>query len=84
MKHITANTAQQEFNNLLDTVIECGEAISIATDKGAAILVSEDEWSGIHETLYLMSLPGMYESIIEGTKTPISECIPLSEVWDDV
>jgi PHD/YefM family antitoxin component YafN of YafNO toxin-antitoxin module len=84
MKHITANTAGQDFDRLLENVIEYGEAVSIATDKGSAILVSEDEWSGLHETLYLMSIPGVYESIIEGSKTPVSECIPLSEVWDDV
>ena len=84
MKHITANTAQQDFSRLLENVIEYGEAVSIATDKGSAILVSEEEWGGLHEALYLMSIPGMYESITEGAKTPISECIPLSEVWGDV
>ena len=36
------------------------------------------------DTAYLNSIPGMADSIREGIETPLTECIPLSDVWDDV
>ena len=73
MKHITANTARKDFDGLIDAVIEFGESVSIATDKGAAILISQEEWSGLQETLYLQSIPGMVESIKAAREAPASE-----------
>ena len=73
MQHVTANTAQKDFAGLLDTVIEFGESVSIATDKGAAILVSQEEYAGLLETLYLQSIPGMVESIKAARESPASE-----------
>ena len=75
MGHMTANVVQRDFNAVLDSVIKHGDTISIATDDGAAILVNQDEWNGMIETLYLQSVPGMKESIMEGKATPISECL---------
>jgi len=62
-------------------VITQGGKVSIATDRGAAILVSQEEWDDIMETIYLQSIPGMAESIREGKATPISECLD-SIGWD--
>ena len=73
MKHITANTARNDFDGLLYNVIELGETVSIATDAGAAILVSQEEWSGLQETIYLQSIPGFVESVKEARDTPASE-----------
>ena len=73
MQHITASTARKDFDGLLDTVIDLGESVSIATDKGAAILISQEEWNGLLETLYLQSIPGLVESIKEARETPASE-----------
>jgi len=73
MKHITFNTAREDFDGLFKAVIELGESVSIAADKGAAILVSQDEWSGLLETLYLQSIPGMTESIKNAREAPASE-----------
>jgi len=81
MKHITANTAQRDFESILSHVVNQGDPVSIATDEGAAILVSEIDWSGLLETLYLQSIPGMAESIMEGKAMPISECLD-SVGWD--
>ena len=80
MKHVTANTARKEFDGLLNTVIELGESVSIATDKGAAILVNQEEWSGLLETLYLQSIPGMVESIKATAAEPLTDGIDASEV----
>ena len=81
MSPITASMAQRNFNEILDSVIKNGDTISIATDDGAAILVNQDEWNGMIETLYLQSIPGMKESIIEGKATPLGECLD-SVGWD--
>ncbi|MCJ7664923.1 MAG: type II toxin-antitoxin system Phd/YefM family antitoxin [Desulfobacterales bacterium] len=42
--------------------------------RNSAVLVSEEDWRAIQETLYLTSIPGMRESIQEGLKTPVEEC----------
>jgi PHD/YefM family antitoxin component YafN of YafNO toxin-antitoxin module len=81
MNHMTASTVQKDFDLILDCVINQGDAVSIATDDGAAILVNQDDWNGLIETLYLQSIPGMKESIMEGKATPLSECLD-SVGWD--
>jgi len=73
MKHITANTARNDFDGLLYDVIELGESISIATDTGAAILINQEEWSGLQETIYLQSIPGLVDSINKAREAPASE-----------
>ena len=81
MRHITLNTALENFDGLFNAVIELGESVSIATDKGAAVLVSQEEWSGLLETLYLQSIPGLTESIKEAREAPAKE--RLEDVgWD--
>ena len=75
MNHLTAEKAEKDFSTLLDYVIKLGDTYSIATENGAAILVSQEEWNGMLETLYLQSIPGMRESILEGKQTPLSECL---------
>ena len=81
MTHITINTALKDFSLILDNVIAQGDTVSIATDNGSAILVSQDEWNSMVETLYLQNIPGMAESIKEGKATPVSECLD-SVGWD--
>ena len=73
MRHLTANIARRDFDGLLETVIELGEMVSIATDRGAAILIGQEEWRGMLETIYLQSIPGMVESIEAARQTPASE-----------
>jgi len=81
MKHMTINTARDNFEDIIDDVIELGEPVSIATDKGAAIMVSQDEWSGLLETCYLHSIPDLVESIITARQAPASERLE-SVGWD--
>jgi len=78
---MTATIAQKNFTTILDTVIKQGDTIAIATDDGAAMLVRQDEWYGLIETLYLQSIPGMKESIREGKATPLDECLD-NVGWD--
>lgn len=71
---ITVNDAQQQLSTLIDTVNQSHQPIVIAGQNSNAVLLSETDWASIQETLYLLSIPGMRESIQEGLKTPIEEC----------
>ena len=52
------------------------EPIHIVGKKNAAVLISVDDWRAIQETLYLLSIPKMRESIVRGLKTPVEKCSP--------
>lgn len=74
MKTITATKARENLYKLLDEAQKSGEPIQITGKRANAVLVSEDDWRAISETLYLVSIPGMRESIREGLETPVDEC----------
>ncbi|MBI5675368.1 MAG: type II toxin-antitoxin system Phd/YefM family antitoxin [Nitrospirae bacterium] len=74
MATMTATEARKRLYRLIDEVEESHEAVHITGKRGGAVLVSEDDWSSIQETLYLLSIPGMGESIRKGLKTPIEKC----------
>ena len=61
---------------LVDQVNEDHHPIFIKGKKNNAVLVSEEDWNGIQETMYLQSIPGMVESIKEGMKEPLEDCVP--------
>lgn len=62
------------YLHLIDQATEEGKPIIIEGDRGNAILLAEKDWSAIVETLYLLSIPGMRESIKSGLATPIEDC----------
>jgi antitoxin YefM len=74
MKVITAEEAQGMLQKLLEETSSSHEPIQITSESSNGILISEEDWRSIQETLYLLSIPGMRESIREGMKTPIEEC----------
>ncbi len=74
MSSLPVNDAQNNLQNLIDQVAAQGKPIIIEGDRGNAILVAEKDWSAIQETLYLLSIPQMRESIKEGLATPIEDC----------
>jgi len=73
MKTLTATQARKEIYRLLDEASETHEPIQITGKRNNAVLISEEDWRSIQETLYLSSIPGMQESIIKGLQTPIEE-----------
>ncbi|MCH7731798.1 MAG: type II toxin-antitoxin system Phd/YefM family antitoxin [Candidatus Marinimicrobia bacterium] len=75
MKTINVTKARANLYRLLDEASETHEPIQITGKKTNAILVSEEDWRAIEETLFLTSIPGIRQSIIEGMKTPIEECV---------
>ena len=66
--------------NILEQTIKYNEPVNISTKAGNAVIISEDDYNGLMETLYLSSIPGIKENIIAGLHTPLSECIPEREV----
>jgi len=73
MTTFSASEARKRFYKLVDEVKETHEPVQIVGKRNSAILVSEEDWRAIQETLYLTSIPGMRESIQEGLKTPIED-----------
>jgi prevent-host-death family protein len=75
MEVLTVSEASERLYRLLDEVSSSGGAPVLITGKrGSAVLVSEDDWRAIEETLHLLSIPGMWESIREGMATSPAEC----------
>lgn len=74
MTTLTATAARKSLYNLVDDVAMSHDTIQIVGKRHSAVLVSEDDWRAIQETLFLTSIPGMRESIKKGLNTPIEEC----------
>ena len=74
MPTVTATEARAKLYRLIDQAASSHEPIIITGKRANAVLISEDDWRAIQETLYLLSIPGMRESIREGLETPIEEC----------
>jgi prevent-host-death family protein len=74
MTTITATEARKRLYNLVDNVAESHSPVQIVGKRNSAVLLSEEDWRTIQETLYLTSIPGMRESIQKGLKTPIEKC----------
>lgn len=72
MKTIQARKAK--VSRLLAESEKSHEPIQIVGEKNAAVLVSMDDWRAIEETLYLLSILKMRESIVRGLKTPVEKC----------
>lgn len=73
MTVITAAKARSNLYGLIDQVAESHQPITIMGKRNQAVLVSEEDWSAIQETLFLQSVPGMRVSIREGMDTPVDE-----------
>ena len=74
MNTISATRARDNIYQLIADVNMNSEPITITNNKGQnAVLISESDWKSIEETLYLMAIHGMAESIIEASKEPLSE-----------
>lgn len=74
MKTISTDEARAVLPELLDQATISHEPIKIFGESASAVLISEDDWRSIEETLYLLSIPGMRDSIKEGISTPPEEC----------
>ncbi len=74
MTTISATEARAKMYRLINEISSSHEPVTITGKRVNAVLVSEEDWRAIQETLYLLSIPGMRESIREGLQIPIEEC----------
>ncbi len=74
MTTLTATEASARLDEVLDNLAEFHDVVQIAGQRHRGVLVSEDDWRAIQETLHLVSIPGMKESIAEGLRTPLEQC----------
>lgn len=74
MTTITATEARNSLYRLIDETAESHQPLFINGKRNKAVLVSEEYWSSIQETLYLLSVPAMRESIREGMDSTTNEC----------
>jgi len=75
MQTLSASDARANLYRLLDQAAESHEPIIISGKRNNAVLVSAEDWSAIQETLYLLSVPGMRESIKEGMAEPLEDSV---------
>ena len=80
MLNTNATNFRKNIFELLEQTIKYNEPINISTKNGNAIVISEEDYNGLMETLYLTSVPGMKDKILEGLQTPIEECLSDDEV----
>ena len=74
MTTLTASKARAQLYRLLDRTASSHEPIQITGRRSSGILISEEDWRAIQETLYLTSIPGMRESIRRGLKASVKVC----------
>ena len=75
MPDITASAARANLYRLIDEAADSHEPVLITGKRSNAVLISEDDWRSIQETLYLLSMPGMRESLRRGMKTPLNKLL---------
>lgn len=74
MTILNASEVRKNLYNLIDTTHNLHEPIFIKGKRHNAVLISEDDWSALQETLHLISIPSMSQSIKEGLETPLNQC----------
>ena len=73
VKQVQLKDNLENFEQIFDDVLVSGGPVKILKDNGNAILVSEEVWRGLTETLSLMAIPGMRDSIRSGMRQPIAD-----------
>jgi prevent-host-death family protein len=74
MKTVSVTKARNDLFNLIKETAAASEPIHITGKNQNAVLISEEDWNSIQETLYLLSIPGLREDLIKAKNTPIEEC----------
>ncbi|MCR4441882.1 MAG: type II toxin-antitoxin system Phd/YefM family antitoxin [Peptococcaceae bacterium] len=77
---VNVSSARQNLFGLIKKAITEHEPITITSKQGNVVIISEEDYKAMQETLYLLSVPGMRESIIEGMKASPEECVKAEEI----
>jgi PHD/YefM family antitoxin component YafN of YafNO toxin-antitoxin module len=74
MKTISATSARSDLYRVIDATLSDHEPVQITGKRGNAVLIAESDWRAIQETLHLVSIPGMRESILKGMQESVEKC----------
>ena len=80
MTNINVTNFRKDIYELLERTIKYNEPINVSTKNGNAVILSEEDYNNLMETLYISSIPGLKEDIIEGLKEDIKDCVDEKEV----
>jgi len=80
MINLNITNFRRNIYNIISQTIKFNEPVNISTKDGNAVILSEEDYNGLMETLYLSSKAKVKESIIEGLNTPIEACIDENQV----
>ena len=80
MTMINATNARKNLFTIIANTIKNSTPVTITSKEGNVVVISEDDWASIQETLYLNSIPGMAQSIIDGMNTPDDELIDMEDI----
>ena len=80
MTNVNITNFRKNVFGFLNQAIEWGDVINVSTKDGNAVVMSEEEYNSIMETLYLSSIPGMVKRIKEAADEPLSEGTPAEEI----
>ena len=81
MSTINITNARKDLYKLVENVNKYSDPALIVGKTGNAVLISEDDFRALQETIFLNNISGMAESIIEGGNTPLSECTEYGDNW---
>ena len=74
MTIVSVTKARTKLYSLVDKVLQSHNPVVIAGKRGNAVLLAEKDWNSVNETLFLLSIPGMRESIVDGMNTDLEKC----------
>jgi len=80
MTTTTVTNFRKNIYSMIENTVRFNEPVNITTKDGNAVMISEEEYLGLLETLYLTSVPGMKEKLVEGLDTPLSDTLSEEEV----
>ena len=80
MTNINITNFRKDIYELLEKTIKYNETINISTKNGNAIVLSEEDYNGLMETVNLLNVPGTKDKLIKGKETPLEDCIAEDEV----
>ena len=73
--------ARSDLFNLAERVVKYNDTINVTTKDGSFVMLSEEDYNNILETLYLTSIPDMHKSIVDGLNTPDKDCVEID--WEN-
>lgn len=80
MTNTNVTNFRKDIYELLKQTIKYNEPVNISTKDGNAVLISEADYNGLMETIFLTNIPNMKEKLIKGKNTPKEECVSEEEV----